>query len=95
MPGPLLAHPVRRSGTGAAALAGLLMFRARRRVESAARAVPPNLGAVSPLHEVARAARPLPQPRPAIERAPEVHLHLHGVTPEEVAAILNRRDNPR
>jgi hypothetical protein len=39
---------------------------------------------------VARAAQPLGQPRRAIERAPEVHLHLHGVTAEDVAAIIER-----
>jgi hypothetical protein len=36
----------------------------------------------------ARAARPLPPPRQAMERAPEVHLHFRGVTTEDVAAIL-------
>src|SRR5256885_653936 len=39
-----------------------------------------------------RAAQPRPWPRPAIERAPEVHLHLHGVSAEDVAVILVRRD---
>ena len=40
----------------------------------------------------ARAARPLPPPRQAMERAPEVHLHFRGVTAEDVAAIL--QDSP-
>jgi uncharacterized membrane protein YraQ (UPF0718 family) len=75
---------------GAAGLAGLLAFRVRRRVEDAARAGPPNLGAVSPLHRTARAARPLPEPRPAIEAPRQVHIHLHGVTPEDVAELVRR-----
>jgi hypothetical protein len=54
-------------------------------VVAAACAIPPLHGAVYPLHGVARAAQPLPQP--AIERPGE--LHLHGVTAEDVAAILN------
>jgi hypothetical protein len=28
--------------------------------------------------------------RPAIERPPDIHLHLHGVTAEDVAAIIER-----
>ena len=82
-------------GVGAAGLVGLLAFRMRHRLAGAARVMPPNPGAVSPLHGVARAARPLPQPRPAIERAPEVHLHLHGVTPEEVAEVMRRQQGQR
>jgi uncharacterized membrane protein YraQ (UPF0718 family) len=74
---------------GAACLAGLLAFGARRRLEDAARAEPPNLGAVSPLH-TARAAHQLPQPRPAIEAPRQVHIHLHGVTPEDVAELVRR-----
>jgi hypothetical protein len=31
------------------------------------------------------------QPEPTIGRAPEIHLHLHGVSAEDIAAILNRR----
>ena len=39
------------------------------------------------------AGRPAaPRPQPAIGRAPEVHLHLHGVSAEDVAVILVRRD---
>jgi hypothetical protein len=76
-------------GVGAAGLVGLLTWRWRCWQAGAARAMPP----LSP--RVARAAQPLPAPPSAIERAPEVHLHLHGVTPEEIAAILNRRDKPR
>jgi hypothetical protein len=32
-----------------------------------------------------------PGPRPAIERPQEVHLHLHGLTPQDAAAILAAR----
>jgi hypothetical protein len=75
---------------GAAGMAGLLAFRVRRRLEDAARAGPPNLGAVSPLHRTARAAQPLLEPRPAIEAPRQVHIHLHGVTPEDVAELVRR-----
>ena len=51
---------------------------------------PPTRGAVSPLLGPARAALPLPGPRPAIERPHEVHLHLHGASTEDVAAIIRR-----
>jgi len=44
--------------------------------------------------EVAQAAQPLPQPRPAIERVPEVHLHLHGLSPAEIAAIIKHAQGP-
>ena len=36
-------------------------------------------------------AQPLLEQRPAIERAPEVHLHLHGVNAEDVAAIIRQQ----
>jgi hypothetical protein len=49
---------------------------------------------VSPLHGVARAAPSLPKPPPALGRAPEIHLHLHGVTPEDTVAILTGQDPP-
>jgi Tfp pilus assembly major pilin PilA len=73
---------------GGLAAVGLVAFiaywvRRRRSVSGAARAArPPAL---------VRAARPLPPPQ-AIERAPEVHLHFHGVTAGDVAAIL--QDSP-
>ena len=86
------------AGTGAAGLAALLMFRARRTLKGAARAVPPNPGAVSPLHRMARAAPPLPRaqrpPVLPVESGREVsggfHLHFHGVNAEDVAAIIAR-----
>jgi len=40
---------------------------------------------------VARAAQPLPAPRPATERALDIHLHLHGVSAEDVAAIIREQ----
>ena len=44
---------------------------------------------------VVRAAQPLPEPqRRAIERSAEVHLHLHGVSAEDVAELLARHDRP-
>jgi hypothetical protein len=42
--------------------------------------------------KLVRAAQPLPPPQPATERPQEVHLHLHGVTAEDIAAILARRE---
>jgi hypothetical protein len=39
----------------------------------------------------ARAAQPLPpQQRRAIEQPGQLHLHFHGVTAEDVAAIIER-----
>jgi hypothetical protein len=76
-------------GAGAAGLVGLLVWRLRRTRMGAARTMPPLPS------KVARAAQPLPQARPAIER-PAVHLHFHGIAPEDVAAILARhQDGPR
>jgi hypothetical protein len=82
-------------GVGAAGLVGLLTWRWRRTLTDAARAMPPDPGAVSPLHGVARAAPPLPEPRPALGRPQEVHLHLHGVTPADIADILARENLPQ
>ena len=76
-------------GAGAAGLVGLLTWRWRRRPTDAARATLPHPGAVTPLHGVTRAAQPLPQPRPALGRAPEIHLHLDGLAPEDLAVILS------
>jgi hypothetical protein len=78
-------------GVSAAGLVGLLTWRWHRRHTDAARATLPNPGAVSPLHGVARAAQRLPESRPAIEAPrPEVHLHLHGISAEDVAEIIAR-----
>ncbi len=69
---------------GAAGLVTLFVWRWRRSRPEAARIVP--LQSPVPV----RAAHPLPQPPPAIEQAPEVHVHhhWHGVSAEDVAAIL-------
>ena len=82
------------AGVGAASLAGLLAWRWRSR-KDAARAMPPRT-------LVARAAPPLPQARRTAElpAAPQreppggLHLHFHGLDAEDVAAILNRQDDP-
>jgi hypothetical protein len=65
----------------------------RYRQESAARAIAPFSGAVLPLRGVARAAHSLPNPQPALERPPDIHLHLHGVSAEDIAALLARHEN--
>ena len=84
-------------GAGAAGVVGLLTWRWRTRL-TAARAGHALQGTVPPLPGVTRAAQPLPKPRPAIDR-PAVHLHLHGVNAEDVAAIIRQRgelaDPPR
>jgi hypothetical protein len=70
---------------GAVGLVALIAFRVRhprRSVEGAARAM------LAP--QRARAAQPLPAPRPAIERPQEVHLHLHGVSAEDIAAAIEQ-----
>ena len=33
----------------------------------------------------------VPEPRPAIVQRPDIHLHLHGVTAEDVAAIIREQ----
>jgi hypothetical protein len=79
---------------GAASLVGLIAWRWRSR-KDAARAMPPRT-------LVARAAQPLPKAWPVHalpaesprELPTEVHFHLHGVSAEEIAAILRRQDQP-
>ena len=75
-------------GAGAAGVVGLLTWRWRTRL-TAARAGHALQGTVPPLPGVTRAAQPLPKPRAAIERAPEVN--LHGVSAEDVAAIIRQQ----
>ncbi len=90
-------------GVGAIGLVGVLTWRWRRPRLDAARAMPP-LSAT-----VARAAQPLLQPRralPQARRASELpaalqheppgglHLHFHGVSAEDVAAIIARQGIP-
>jgi hypothetical protein len=78
------------TGVGAISLVGLLIWRWRRTHMDAARARPPLHGAVvPPLHGEARAAQPLPAPRPAIEQ--HVHHHWHGVSAKDVAASCDAR----
>jgi hypothetical protein len=72
---------------------GIAAWRWRRKRLTAARAGHALQGAVHPLPAVARAA-PLPKPRPSIER-PAVHLHFHGVSAEDIAAIVRHRDQLR
>ena len=79
-------------GVGATSLVGLLAWRWRRL--AAARAFPPARAALYPLRKVAQAATPLPASRPVIEHPTEVHRHLHGVTGEDIAAILARETAP-
>ena len=60
----------------------------RRTRVDAARTMPPLPS------KMVRAAQPLPEARRTIER-PAVHLHLHGVSAEDVAAILALEDFPQ
>jgi hypothetical protein len=69
---------------------GIAAWRWRRKWLTAARAGHALQGAVHPLPAVARAAQPLPEPRPVIER-PAVHLHFHGVNAEDVAVIIRQQ----
>jgi uncharacterized membrane protein YraQ (UPF0718 family) len=83
-------------GVGAASLAGLLAWRWRRWHQDAARAMPPLP------RKMARAAQPLPKAQPAHalptgrqrELPGGLHLHFHGVSAEDVAAILRHQDQP-
>jgi hypothetical protein len=47
---------------------------------------------------LARAAQPLAEPRRSTAALPptggQLHLHFHGLDAEDVAAILNRQDDP-
>ena len=82
-------------GVGAAGLVSLLAWQLWRTRVDAARAMPPRT-------LVTRAAQPLPQAQRAGElpaasqREPPggLHLHFHGGSAEDIAAILNRRDDP-
>jgi hypothetical protein len=81
-------------GVGAIGLAALIVWRWHRyRHPGAARAMAPFSGAVLPLRGVARAAHPLPKPQPALERPPDIHLHLHGVSAGDIAALLARHED--
>jgi hypothetical protein len=83
-------------GVGATALAALLARRWRDRKTSAARAMPPIR------QKMVRAASPLPQARrpdalpseTAGELPGGLHLLFHGVSLEDIAAILSRQTLP-
>ena len=72
------------AGIAAAAGAAYAAFRLRHRATEPARLV-------YRAHPVAqRRSQALPEPRPALERPQEVHLHLHGISAEDVAAIVGQ-----
>jgi len=81
-------------GLGAVCVGGLLAWRWRRPRLDAARTAPPAFAET----KVVRAAPPLPHERQAPEltatpgRKPPsgLHLHVHGVNAEDVAAIIER-----
>jgi len=73
------------------------MRRQRSQADAARAMVPP--GSLSPRSaELARAAQPLSEPRRSTAALPptggQLHLHFHGLDAEDVAAILNRQDDP-
>ena len=81
--------------TGAVGVVALLALKRRRvRAGAAARTMPPSPPTV------VRAAPPLPQERRAGELPREsqrelpsgLHLHFHGISAEEVAAIIRHRE---
>jgi hypothetical protein len=61
-----------------ASLAAVLIYRARHR-------------GTSPLTQRGMRAQPAPEQR-ALGQATEIHLHFHGVSAEDVAAIIARQD---
>jgi hypothetical protein len=77
------------AGVVGAGVAAYVAFRVSHRGQETARA----------LYRVTPAPprpSPLPsEPRPAIGAPREVHLHLYGVSAEEVAAAIRNRDNPQ
>jgi len=76
------------AGAAAALLGAWAWQRHRRRLRAARASYPqPRMSA--------RAAPPLLALRPAIGRPSEVHLHLHGASAENVAAILASPDGCR
>jgi hypothetical protein len=81
--------------TGAVGVVALLALKCRRaRARAAARTMPPLPA------QVVRAAPPLPQerragelPRESQRELPgELHLHFHGISAEEVAAIIRHQE---
>jgi hypothetical protein len=57
-------------------------------------AVAPQAAGRGPCQVPRSPRRGPPSRNPAIGRAPEVHLHLHGVSAEDIAAIVNRQTGP-
>jgi hypothetical protein len=75
-------------GVAAVGLVAFIAFRLRHRATEPARLV-------YRAHPVAqRRSQALPEPRPAIERPAEVHLHLHGLSAAEIAAIIRHGQEP-
>jgi hypothetical protein len=75
---------------GATGPLGLPTWRRHRSQAGAARAMSPSRESSPPLHGVARAAQPLAETRVRIDQPAEIHLHLHGVSAEDAAAIVRR-----
>jgi hypothetical protein len=73
-------------GVSAVGLIGLLIWRRQRR---------PEVARVIQSSVQARAARPLPESRPALEPRRELHLHFHGVDAADVAAIIRAQQEDR
>ena len=73
--------------------AGAVVYRLRRGPAPAPRGRPGHIR-VTHLPPAAGPAEPLPAPRREAIGAPrpEVHVHFHGVTAEEVAAIIARQN---
>ena len=79
-------------GVGAAGLLDLLIWRGPHPAGRGPRQAPLQ-GALYPLHGVTRAAQPLPKSQPALERPSDIHLHPHGVSAEDIAALLARHED--
>jgi hypothetical protein len=76
-------------GLGAVGLVALLAWRWRRTLAGAARAMPPRTEVVRAAQPLPKAQRPRELPTGLRGQTPgELHLHFHGVTAEDVAAIL-------
>jgi uncharacterized membrane protein YebE (DUF533 family) len=78
-------------GLAAVGLVAFIAYRIRHRDTNADRA----MHRITPAEP--RPAKALPEPRPAIEPAAEVHIHhhWHGVDAEDVAAIIRHQQEGR
>jgi hypothetical protein len=82
-------------GLGVAVLAAVITWRLRhRRPRTPQDALAANYRGVVPPPGAGASGAVTAAQRPALEQ-PVVHLHLHGVSAEDIAAILARRDRPR